>query len=131
MTVAANVAPTASFTDTENLLALSVNGSASSDPDGTVAGYSWSWGDGTPDGTGATATHAYAAAGTYTVTLTVTDDHGASPGRALGRSPSRVRPTRPRPRGSRTPRPLLQTAVNGSTSSDPDGTHRGLRVELG
>jgi large repetitive protein len=73
-----NQAPTAAFTHTESDLAVSVNGSTSSDPDGTIASYSWNWGDGTPAGSGATANHTYAAAGTYTVTLTVTDDDNAT-----------------------------------------------------
>lgn len=70
-----NQAPVASFTATPNGLAVAVNGSASSDPDGTVASYAWNFGDGAT-ATGATASHTYAAAGTYTVTLTVTDNLG-------------------------------------------------------
>ena len=37
----ANQAPTASFTHTETNLATSVNGSGSSDPDGTIASSRW------------------------------------------------------------------------------------------
>ncbi|SDP38037.1 PKD repeat-containing protein [Pedococcus dokdonensis] len=73
-----NQLPTAAFTHTENALQTSVNGSTSSDPDGTIASYSWNWGDLTANGTGATANHTYAAAGTYTVTLTVTDNQGGT-----------------------------------------------------
>ncbi len=73
-----NVAPTASFTATTNNLSASVDGTGSSDTDGTVASYSWNWGDGTPAGSGATANHTFTAAGTYTITLTVTDDDGAT-----------------------------------------------------
>jgi PKD repeat protein len=58
-------------------LAVSLDGSASSDPDGTVAAYAWDFGDG-QTGTGRTTTHSYGAAGTYTVKLTVTDNAGAS-----------------------------------------------------
>ncbi len=76
--VRVNAAPEAAFTATGRDLAVSVDGSASDDSDGTVAGYSWNWGDGAAAGTGATATHTYAAAGTYTVTLTVTDSDGAT-----------------------------------------------------
>jgi PKD repeat protein len=57
---------------------VSVNGSGSTDADGTIASYSWNWGDGTANGSGATANHTYAAAGTYTITLTVTDDDAAT-----------------------------------------------------
>ncbi len=72
-----NSPPTASFTSSTNGLTASVNGSGSSDPDGSVVGWSWNFGDGST-GTGANATRTYAAAGTYTVTLTVTDDDGAT-----------------------------------------------------
>jgi large repetitive protein len=75
---AANLPPTASFTHSESGLTVSVNGSGSSDPDGTVKSYTWKWGDSTADGTGITATHTFAQAGTYAIELTVTDDKGAS-----------------------------------------------------
>jgi PKD repeat protein len=73
-----NQAPNASFTHTENALTTSVNGSGSTDPDGTIASYSWNWGDLTANGSGATANHTYAAAGTYNVSLVVTDNQGAT-----------------------------------------------------
>ncbi|HEY3446373.1 MAG TPA: PKD domain-containing protein [Myxococcales bacterium] len=57
--------------------ALTFSGSASTDPDGTVAGYAYDFGDG-GKGSGVSTTHAFAAAGTFTVTLTVTDDLGAT-----------------------------------------------------
>ncbi|MGY3126531.1 PKD repeat protein [Agrococcus sp. UYP33] len=75
---AANVRPTASFTTSVDDLDVAVNGSASSDPDGSIVSYAWSWGDGTPNGSGTTATHRYGGAASYTVTLTVTDDDGAT-----------------------------------------------------
>ncbi len=50
------------------------DGTASSDPDGTITSFAWDFGDGNA-GAGATPSHTYAAAGTYTVTLCVTDDH--------------------------------------------------------
>jgi PKD repeat protein len=73
-----NQPPVAAFTPTMSQLAGTFNGSASTDPDGTVETYDWDFGDGTPHGSGQTATHTYANPGTYTVTLTVTDDDGAS-----------------------------------------------------
>ncbi|HJQ93882.1 MAG TPA: S8 family serine peptidase [Candidatus Thermoplasmatota archaeon] len=73
-----NQPPTASFTAGTTGLAVSTNGGASSDPDGSISSYAWSWGDGSPNGSGVTASHTYAAAGTYTVTLTVADDDGAT-----------------------------------------------------
>ncbi|MFF0728404.1 S8 family serine peptidase [Streptomyces sp. NPDC004134] len=51
------------------------DGTASTDPDGTVASYAWDFGDGRK-GTGERPTHTYASAGTYQVKLTVTDNDG-------------------------------------------------------
>lgn len=58
-------------------MALRFDGSASVDPDGTIAAYAWDFGDG-GTGTGARPTHTYAAAGSYTVKLTVTDNSNAT-----------------------------------------------------
>ncbi|HXH06727.1 MAG TPA: PKD domain-containing protein, partial [Vicinamibacterales bacterium] len=55
--------------------AVSVDGSASSDPDGDALTYEWEFGDGTT-ATGATAVHTYAAVGSFTVRLTVRDGRG-------------------------------------------------------
>lgn len=75
---AANVNPVAAFTSSVNFLQVSLNGSSSTDSDGTVASYDWDFGDGTAHGTGATLNHTYAAAGTYQVVLTVTDNSGGT-----------------------------------------------------
>jgi chitodextrinase len=53
------------------------DGSASRDPDGSIASYAWSFGDGT-SGAGIAPSHAYSAAGTYTITLTITDSGGVA-----------------------------------------------------
>jgi PKD repeat protein len=59
--------------------AVTFDGSASSDPDGSVDRYDWDFGDGTSeDDAGATPSHTYAEAGSYFVTLTVTDNSGES-----------------------------------------------------
>ncbi len=58
-------------------VALTFDGSGSSDPEGTIVAYDWDFGDGT-SGTGVNPTHTYTTADTYTVTLTVTDDVGAT-----------------------------------------------------
>lgn len=71
-----NTPPTASATVNCTQLSCAFDGTASSDPDGSIESYAWDFGDGTT-GTGAAPTHAYAQAGTYTVKLVVTDDRGA------------------------------------------------------
>jgi PKD repeat protein len=58
-------------------LAVTFNGAASTDSDGTIAAYAWKFGD-SATGIGVTPTHSYATAGTYTVTLTVTDNRGGT-----------------------------------------------------
>lgn len=77
----ANQAPLAnfSFTPGQNAdpLNYNFNGSASSDPDGSITNYSWDFGDETPAASGAQVTHKYEALGTYNVVLTVTDNKGA------------------------------------------------------
>lgn len=77
-TAAGNQPPVASFTVAADGLKASVDGTASSDPDGTISAYEWDFGDGSPSVAAPTASHTYAAAGTYHVTLTVTDDAGSS-----------------------------------------------------
>ena len=56
---------------------VSFSGAGSSDPDGSIVGYTWNFGDGTT-ASGVTATKTYATTGAYTVTLTVTDNAGAT-----------------------------------------------------
>ena len=77
LVVKTNQAPTAAFTSTVNELTANVDGSGSTDADGTVVSYAWDFGDGSK-GTGATATRKYVASGTYQVKLTVTDNDGAT-----------------------------------------------------
>ena len=76
-TVGPNVPPNAAFTPSCGGLTCSVNGTASTDPDGTVTSYAWTFGDGAT-ASGPTATHVYAAAGTYSIGLTVTDNRGGT-----------------------------------------------------
>ncbi|WP_347059410.1 PKD domain-containing protein [Blastococcus sp. HT6-30] len=72
-----NVAPTASFASDCLGLVCSLDGTGSTDGDGTVTAYSWAFGDGTT-ATGPEPSKTYGAAGSYQVTLTVTDDDGAT-----------------------------------------------------
>jgi PKD repeat protein len=72
-----NQSPTASFTFSCTDLTCNFNGSASSDPDGSISGYAWNFGDGTT-GSGVSPSKTYASGGTRTVALTVTDNGGAT-----------------------------------------------------
>ena len=126
-----NVAPVASFTVTPSGLDVSVNGSGSSDSDGSIAGYAWDFGDG-GSATGATAGHTYAAAGTYTVTLTVTDDDGATGASSQSVTVSAPPPGNVAPVASFTVTPSgLDVSVNGSGSSDSDGSIVGYAWDFG
>lgn len=72
--------PVAIFTESPITALTSVpinfDGTASSDPDGTIVTFSWDFGDGST-GSGATTSHSYSTGGTYTVRLTVTDNSGS------------------------------------------------------
>ncbi|BDZ45934.1 beta strand repeat-containing protein [Naasia aerilata] len=115
---AGNLAPNATFTSVTNQLNVAFNASASTDPDGSVAGYSWQFGDGTT-GTGATPSHAYSVAGNYVVTLTVTDNQGAT-----NDFVATVRPNTNNPPTAAFTSTTdgLTVNVNGGTSTDTDGT---------
>ncbi|NYD68414.1 PKD domain-containing protein [Agromyces atrinae] len=117
---APNVAPTAVIQSSTSGLTVSVDGSGSTDSDGTVASYAWSFGDGAT-ATGPTASHPYATGGTYTVTLTVTDDDGAAA--------STTKSVTVAPTPNVAPTAVIQSStsgltvsVDGSGSTDPDGT---------
>jgi PKD repeat protein len=70
-----NKAPVADFTFSCDQLVCDLDGSTSSDPDGTIDSYAWSI-DGEDIGTGAQLEHTFGTAGTRSVTLTVTDNEG-------------------------------------------------------
>jgi PKD repeat protein len=75
-----NQPPVASFptpTCLNTTRTCAVNGSTSSDADGSITTYRWTWGDGSAASTGVTASHVYAGNGTYAIPLAVTDDKGA------------------------------------------------------
>jgi hypothetical protein len=67
--------PTARFTTRTGTSGVTVDGTASTDPNGTIRSYTWSWGDGVITH-GVRSTHTYAKAGTYRITLTVIDHSG-------------------------------------------------------
>ncbi|NTW38914.1 MAG: PKD domain-containing protein, partial [Cellulomonadaceae bacterium] len=116
-----NQLPTATFTPSTAGPVVSVDGTASTDPDGTIASYAWAFGDG-GTATGATAQHTYAAGGTFTVTLTVTDDDG---GTALTSQDVTVvaPPVNQAPTAAfAVTANGLVASVDGSGSSDSDGS---------
>ena len=114
-TVATNVPPVAVFTSSMSNLTVSVDGTSSTDADGTIAGYAWNFGDGTT-GTGATASHTYASPGTHPLTLTVTDDSGAT--NSASRS---VITNQPPVATFTTTQDNLTLSVDASGSTDSDG----------
>lgn len=114
-----NVPPVASFTHTELDLTTTVNGAASTDPDGTIVSYAWQFGDGAT-ATGISASHTYATAGTRTVRLTVTDNRGGTgmTTRQVTTTPANVGPVAV---FTHTENEATVT-VDGSGSYDTDGT---------
>jgi PKD repeat protein len=118
VTVVAAIPPVASFSVTQDYLNVAVDGSTSSDADGTIASYAWTFGDG-GSATGVTAAHTYAAAGTYTITLTVTDNDGLTG--STSKSVTVVAAIPPVAMFTWT-QTYLDVAVDGSGSYDLDGT---------
>jgi len=75
-----NALPIARFTNqpvTDNPLAVQLDGSGSSDSDGSIVNYAWETGDG-QTATGTQASFTFPENGIYPVTLTVTDNEGAT-----------------------------------------------------
>lgn len=108
---------------------VAFSGTASSDADGTIVSYNWNPGDGGSPLTGPTPSKSYGTAGSFTVTLTVTDDAGATavatttvtitaPGGGGGGN----QPPVARPGGPYTAQVGVPMALDGSASSDPDGS---------
>jgi large repetitive protein len=132
-----NNSPTASFTVTPNPAAIGAtvtfNGTASSDPGGSIAKYEWDLdGDGTFEtdtGALATTTKAYTVGKTYFVKLRVTDNNGAS---SIAFDNLRVN-AKPVPNFSYLPvDPLVgqQVTFDGTASADPDGTVASYQWDL-
>jgi len=123
---ASNVPPVAVISGPSNGtegVPVSLNGSGSSDADGTIVSYEWDFGDGSA-GSGETVSHTYVA-GAYTVTLTVTDDMGATGEATM--NISITAPTEPQPPIADAGGPYMadvgaSVQFDGSGSMDPDGT---------
>jgi PKD repeat protein len=73
----ATTPPIPSYTLTCARLTCAFDGSASTDPDGSITSYEWYFGDGYT-GTGSIASHTYPGSGTYYTALTVRDNLGIS-----------------------------------------------------
>ncbi|MFT3970689.1 MAG: PKD domain-containing protein [Micropruina sp.] len=116
-----NQAPTAAFTISKTGLHVSVDGSVSSDPDGTISSYEWNFGDGhTEITTSPTTDHTYAAGGHFVITLKVTDNRGGT--NSTTREVDTTTPSNQDPTAAFTTSvsKLKVTFTEGST--DPDGT---------
>lgn len=124
-----NDLPTADAAVDISDLTLTVDASASTDPDGTIVGYLWEFGDGTT-ATTATATHAYSAAGPYTVKLTVTDNRGGTDTESVVVTASLPANQAPTAVAGATVSSLT-VAVTAAGSTDPDGTITGYLWEFG
>ncbi|WP_336000912.1 PKD domain-containing protein [Halorientalis halophila] len=121
-----NAEPTADATSSEETVSVgdsvTFNGSASSDPDGSITSYEWSFGDGA-SATGAVVSHTYDEPGAYTARLTVTDDSGAESIDSVtvfveGNEAPIASPSA----SATTVEPDQSITFDGSGSSDPDGT---------
>ncbi|MBS1860466.1 MAG: PKD domain-containing protein [Actinobacteria bacterium] len=77
LVVAPDQSPTAIFSPPAVTTGVpaNFNGTASTDPDGSVAAWSWSFGDGAT-ASGPVVNHTYGTSGTYDASLSVTDDEG-------------------------------------------------------
>jgi large repetitive protein len=116
-----NQPPVASFTKTTSQLTVNVDGTGSTDPDGTIASYAWNFGDGSL-ATGPTASHTYLQGGSYNVSLTVTDNQGATNTTSQGVSVVAPPPNQPPVAAFTSSSTYLAASFDGTTSSDPDGT---------
>jgi PKD repeat protein len=118
--------PTARFTPSTYTPAVgqsvAFNGSASSDPEGSITGYRWVWGDGTPDGAGPTATHVFATQGRFSAALYVTDSQGQTGAVGHGITVGDELPSALYAPSTYTPAQGQAVSFNGGASSDPDGS---------
>lgn len=121
----ANTPPTADAGDPHTAMMgkgqafVTLDGSGSSDPDGTITTFEWDFGDGETD-SGQSVTHGYSSTGTFEVTLTVADNCGAT-----AEDKVEVTVTGPTPPAPGTGTPTTQPQPSPSAtpvSGAPDGT---------
>jgi PKD repeat protein len=106
-------------------LLVSFSPAGSLDPDGFIEEYRWNFGDGSPVSDVANPVHTYTTGGTFTATLTVTDDGGATASKAVVVTvtpPANLPPVARLSASTLSGKVPLTVSVDGSTSSDPDGT---------
>ncbi|MEP6563450.1 MAG: PKD domain-containing protein, partial [Nakamurella sp.] len=121
--------PVANFTAGCQLLDCTADGSASTDPDGSITGYRWDWGDGLFT-SGPTSSHSYITAGTYTLRLTVTDDSGAADSMTstvVAAAPANQLPTAVAVGSC----DFLTCSINAAGSADSDGSIAGYSWDWG
>ncbi len=115
--------PVAAFNVTCKDLACTVDGSASSDPEGDTITYEWTFGDGTQAVGSKPAPHIYQVGGTYPITLVVTDSKGANSdpvAQSVTVAPARVNKA---PSATFTATCIdLTCGFNASVSTDTDGS---------
>jgi PKD repeat protein len=103
---------------------VTLSGSGSQDPDGTISSYSWSFGDGV-SASGMTAVHAYTTVGTFAARLTVTDNTGATASDTATISVTPVATNRfpvASAGGNVAGTAGSPISFSGAASQDPDGT---------
>ena len=107
-------------------LTVSFDGSASTDPDGSIVSQAWDFGDGQAT-SGPTASHLYSVPGSYAVTLTVTDDGGGTATATASIQVAAPPPPNQPPTASLSAAPLsgdapLTVSFDGSALTDADGS---------
>ena len=123
----ANAGPDQTVVDTgaDNVESVTLDGSQSSDPDGSIVTYEWREGS-TFVAFGATPS-VFLSVGTHTLTLQVTDDHGATASDTVAIT---VRANQPPVANAGPDQTVVDSGndnvesvtLNGSNSSDPDGS---------
>ena len=122
VTVSVNADPVPAFSTNCQGLTCAPDGSASTDPDGSIASYSWTFGDGTPAVTGKVPSpHAYDNPGSFDITLTVTDDKGATATKTQTVTVA-LPPNKPPVAAFTSSCTQVDCTFDGSGSTDTDGT---------